>query len=81
MLQFLLDNDIDVHAKLIERNRNQQVVCYLPFSNKDKMKIVARIKPSYEWKGEEPEVYIVIQGAPEFIHMHCSQTYNQDSQD
>jgi hypothetical protein len=22
MLKFLLDNDIDVHAKLIERNRN-----------------------------------------------------------
>lgn len=42
LLQFLLDNDCDVHQLLIERNRNQKVECFVPFDNRDKIKIVAR---------------------------------------
>jgi len=45
------------------------------------MKIVARTKPSQYEQNDDPEVYVVIQGQPEFINMNCSQTYNFNSQD
>lgn len=42
LLQFMLNIDVDVHGRLVDRNRNDHVVCYLPFSNKDKIKVTAR---------------------------------------
>lgn len=78
LLQFLLDTDVDVHTKLVNRNRNEDVVCYIPFSNKDKIKITARLIPeSSEWQQQDqPEVYVVVQGTPEMIHHYCNLTFN-----
>jgi magnesium-transporting ATPase (P-type) len=74
LLQFLLDTDVDVHARLVDRNRNEDVVCYIPFSNKDKIKITARMIPApQEWANPDaPEVYVVVQGTPEMIHHYCN---------
>jgi hypothetical protein len=62
LLQFLLDVGVDVNDRLITRNRTEDVVCFVPFSNKDKIKITARAIPNEEdWKNENvPEVYIVV---------------------
>jgi len=78
----LLDIGIDVHAKLVNRNRNEDVICYIPFSNKDKIKITARmVAEQKEWKDpEKPEVYVVVQGTPEMLHHYCNETYTADSQ-
>lgn len=83
LLQFLLDTEVDVHARLVDRNRNEDVVCYIPFSNKDKMKITARmISDPAEWENPDlPEVYVVVQGTPEMIHHYCNVTFNNDCQD
>ena len=62
LLQFLLDTGIDVHSRLVDRNRNEDVICYIPFSNKDKIKITARVvSDPAEWADQNtPEVYIVV---------------------
>jgi len=83
LLQFLLDIGVDVHAQLVDRNRNEDVACYIPFSNKDKIKITARSIPDPNlWDNpDEAEIYVVVQGTPEMIHNYCNVTYNSDCQD
>jgi len=63
----LLDIGVDVHTKLVDRNRNEDVACYIPFSNIDKIKITARVIPNKrDWEDEnQEEIYIVVQGTPE----------------
>jgi hypothetical protein len=58
----MLDTGIDVHGRLVDRNRNEDIICYIPFSNKDKIKITARvISDPKEWADEQtPEVYVVV---------------------
>jgi magnesium-transporting ATPase (P-type) len=79
----LLDIGVDVHAQLVDRNRNEDVACYIPFSNKDKIKITARQIPDPNlWDNpDEAEIYVVVQGTPEMIHNYCNVTFNSDCQD
>ena len=80
MLQFLLDIGVDVQEDLIFRNRHQDVACFIPFSNRDKIKVTCRIKRTHE-NSDEQKVYIILQGAPEQIIHYCSKTFNDDIQD
>jgi hypothetical protein len=47
----LLDTNVDVHHLLIARNREEDVLPYLPFDNVDKVKVTVRSVADFkEWE-------------------------------
>lgn len=77
----MLDTGVDVHTRLKKRNSDEEVSAFIPFSNKDKIKITVRVNSEAAVNNEDPELYVVVQGTPEMLHHYCSKIYLEDSND
>lgn len=73
MVQFLLDNEVDVANTFIQRNLTQRKITQLPFDQTLKRMTTVRIHPQ-----NEHTVRIVVKGAPEYVIPYCDQTFNQN---
>lgn len=71
MVQFLTENNEDVHRLFINRNRYQEKVAQLPFCQTRKRKIVVR-----KVKDDDTQVRVYLKGAPEYVLALCTETFD-----
>lgn len=71
MMQFLIDNQEDVHHLLIARNQSQAKVAQLPFCQNRKRSVVVRSVAN-----DSSQVRIYVKGAPEYVIPLCSDTFD-----
>lgn len=74
MLEFLLDQNIDVPALLQARETNNTKKMFIPFSPMRKRSLQAHLV-------EADKVRIVIKGAPEILVPKCTKYVNGDGQE
>lgn len=73
LVQFLIDNDIDVQQRFLERNRTSPKLIQLPFDQNLKRKTVVRQMPN-----DKTKCRVYVKGAPEYIFQLCNQTLNHN---
>lgn len=75
MIKFLIDNDEDIHASFIRRNRYSPKLCQMPFDQDLKRKtVVRRVAENANL------VRIYVKGAPECVIPICNQTIDGQNQ-
>ena len=75
LLKLLLNNNVNVQDKLIERENQQELMLWIPFSSDRKRMTVA-----YTLKEDPETVRLVTKGAPEYIVRMCSSYLNDFKQ-
>jgi len=67
MINFLIENEIDVPEKTIQRNRNAQMLSNIPFDQNKKLMVVVRKDPY-----DPNYVEVFLKGAPEVVFGLCT---------
>lgn len=73
LIQFLIDNEIDVQQRFIERNKHAEKLIQLPFDQNLKRKTVVR-----RMNNDKTKCRVYVKGAPEYIFALCNQTLNHN---
>jgi len=76
MVRFLIDNEIDVQARFIERNRNQPQKAIFPFDQSKMRKSFVRQRYSDQYSYR-----LYVKGAPEMLIPLCDRTLNQQNEE
>jgi len=73
LIQFLIDNEMDVQQRFIERNKHSEKLIQLPFDQNLKRKTVVR-----RMQNDKTKCRVYVKGAPEYIFALCNQTLNHN---
>jgi len=75
LAKFLVDNNKDLHEEIINREKNCEKLCYLPFDQNLKRKTVVR-----KIVGDADNVRVYVKGAPEYIFQLSNETLDDHNQ-